>query len=317
MPRPSKTAFALLLLNQVIWGSSWVAIKWAQQQVGPVVLNLWSLGISVVVLYPFVRTQLRGKPRRRSLQEYSDFAMMGFAGVSGMALLYAWGISRTLAANGALISTAVPVLTSVLAAAVLGERLTYIRLVSLAIALAGVFTLSDIGWSDADFLRGHLTGNLMLLGGTVSNALYVVYSKKLIAVTEPVLLLFWGQLLGFLGALPFLYFDDFTAAAVAGYTPTTWLSLVFLGVVFYALTMVIFFKLLVYLDAGQIMVATYLQPVLGVLTAAIVLRENITLPMIGSGVLVLAATILATYGESGRLKPGPLPELGQREGSPD
>ncbi|NUN02891.1 MAG: DMT family transporter, partial [Bryobacteraceae bacterium] len=153
-------------------------------------------------------------------------------------------------------------------------------------------------------------GSFELLGGTVSNALYVVYSKKLLASTEPVLLLFLGQLLGFLGAAPFLYFEDFTPAAVAGYTLTTWLSLAFLGVVFYALTMIVFFRLLVYLDAGQIMVATYLQPVLGVLVAAIVLREKITLAMIGSGLLVLGATVLATYGESWRLKPDPLPGIG-------
>ncbi|MCZ2073871.1 MAG: DMT family transporter [Bryobacterales bacterium] len=310
MPKPSKSAFALLLLIQLIWGSSWVAIKSAQQQMGPVVLNLWSLGISVLTLYPFVHLQLRSKSKRRSLYEYFDFAMMGIAGVAGMALLYAWGASQTLAANGALISTAVPVLTAVLAAAVLGERLTYIRVVSLAIALTGVFTLSIADWSNADFSRRHLAPNVMLLGGTVSNALYVVYSKKLLASTEPVLLLFLGQLLGFLGAAPFLYFEDFTPAAVAGYTLTTWLSLAFLGVVFYALTMIVFFRLLVYLDAGQIMVATYLQPVLGVLVAAIVLREKITLAMIGSGLLVLGATVLATYGESWRLKPDPLPGIG-------
>jgi drug/metabolite transporter (DMT)-like permease len=282
-----------------------------------VVLNIWSLGISVLALYPFVHRQLCVKPKRRSLREYFDYAMMGIVGVTGMALLYAWGASRTLAANGAVISTAVPVLTAILAAVILGEQLTLIRLVSLAIALAGVFSLSGTDWSKVDFSGGQLSANLVLFGGTVSNALYVVYSKKLLASSNPILLLFWGQLIGLLGALPFLYFEGFTLAGVSAYTPTTWLSLGFLGVVFYALTMIVFFRILVHLEAGQIMVSTYLQPVFGVLMAAIVLHEKITLRMILSGLLVLGATVLATYGESWRLRPDPLASVAGGEGSPE
>lgn len=311
-----KSEFALLLANQFIWGSSWVAIKYVQLQMGPVVMILWSLGISVIALYPFVRKALAAERKRRTPGEYFDYAMMGIVGVTGMALLYAWGTNRTLAANGALISTAVPVLTAILAAIILRERLTVVRVISLVIALAGVFSLSDIGEAKFDFSNGQLPGILMLLGGTAANALYVVYSKKLLGESDPILLLFWGQLIGFIGALPFLSIEGFQFADVARYTAVTWLSLLFLGVVFYALTMVVFFKILVNLEAGQIMVASYLQPVFGVLMAAMILHEKITLRMMFSGVLVFIATVLATYGESWRLKHDSLGSAPKREVSP-
>ena len=140
-------------------------------------------------------------------------------------------------------------------------------------------------------------GNLLLAGGSLCNAIYVVYTKRLLGRSSPVLLLFWGQLLGVLGTLPFLCCEPFDLAAVAGYRWQTWLSLLFLGSIFYSLTMVVFFHILARLDAGQIMVSNYLQPLFGVGMAALLLHEKMTLPMVAGGLLVLGGTILATFDE--------------------
>ena len=52
--RAKRSDLLLLVLNQFIWGVGWSAIKYAQKQMGPVTLNVWSLGISVVTLIPFL-----------------------------------------------------------------------------------------------------------------------------------------------------------------------------------------------------------------------------------------------------------------------
>jgi drug/metabolite transporter (DMT)-like permease len=107
-------------------------------------------------------------------------------------------------------------------------------------------------------------------------------------------------LLGLAGSLPFLWFDRFALASVAGYRWQTWMSLVFLGVVYFTVTMVIFFHILIRLDAGQIMVSNYLQPVFGVFVAAVLLHEKITLGMLGGGLLVVLGTVLATFEDTWR-----------------
>jgi len=127
-----------------------------------------------------------------------------------------------------------------------------------------------------------------------------VYSKKLLAVAGPIAVLFWGQVLGLLASLPFLCFEPAAIRDVAGYTLQTWLSLVFLGAVYFTATMLIFFRILTRLDAGQIMISNYLQPVFGVLAAATLLRERITWNMISGGLLVLGGTALATFEDSRR-----------------
>jgi len=304
--RSKRSDLLLLVLNQLIWGAGWSAIKYAQNQMGPVTLNVWSLGISVLALIPFLLADRRSASSqllpRLSFRNYLDYFIAGVIGLAGMTLLYAWGAGRSLAANGALISMAVPVLTVVVAVIVLGEKMTGARLASLGIAIAGVLMISEFRWNEVSLAGNYLFGNCLLFLGTLGNAIYVVYSKKLLAVASSIAVLFWGQLLGLLASLPFLYFEPTAVRDIAGYTAQTWFSLLFLGAIYFTATMIIFFRILTRLDAGQIMVSNYLQPVFGVLAAAVVLRERITWNMISGGLLVLAGTALATFEDLWRAR---------------
>jgi hypothetical protein len=51
--------------------------------------------------------------------------------------------------------------------------------------------------------------------------------------------------------------------------------------------------------------------------AAIVLHESITLRMVFSGILVLGATVLATYGETWTVRSNTLTRASEREASSD
>jgi O-acetylserine/cysteine efflux transporter len=303
--RAKRSDLLLLVLNQFVWGTGWSAIKYAQNQMGPVTLNVWSLGISVMTLIPFLLVERRlassqTPTGRLSFGNYVDYFVAGVIGLAGMTLLYAWGAGRSLAANGAVISMSVPVLTVVVAVIVLGEKMTAARLASLGIAIAGVLLMSEFRWREVSLAGTYLFGNCLLFLGTLGNAIYVVYSKKLLAVAGAIAVLFWGQVLGLVASLPFLYFEPTAIRDVAGYTVQTWLSLVFLGAVYFTATMLVFFRILTRLDAGQIMISNYLQPVFGVLAAAMLLRERITWNMISGGLLVLGGTALATFEDSRR-----------------
>jgi drug/metabolite transporter (DMT)-like permease len=306
--RAKRSDLLLLVLNQFIWGAGWSAIKYAQNQMGPVTLNVWSLGLSVVSLVPFLLVDRRSASsttrQRLRFCDYRDYFIAGVIGLAGMTLLYAWGAGRSLAANGALISMSVPVVTVVVAVIVLGEKMTASRLASIGIAIAGVLLISEFRLSEVRLVGNYFFGNCLLFLGTLGNAIYVVYSKKLLAVSSAIAVLFWGQVLGLLASLPFLYFEPTAIQGIAGYTARTWLSLVFLGAIYFTATMIAFFRILTRLDAGQIMVSNYLQPVFGVLAAAVLLRERITWNMVSGGLLVLAGTALATFEGSWRARRG-------------
>jgi drug/metabolite transporter (DMT)-like permease len=294
MAKTRKSDILLLALANFIWATGWSAIKYTQAQMGPVVLNCWTLGISVVTLLPFAYAEYgegRASRTRLTARDYLDFAIMGLFGVTGMTLLYALGARLSLAANGALISMTVPIFTALIAVAVLGERLTRARLVSFIVALVGVVVISDLRWGSVSLLGSYVTGNLLLLLGAIGNAVYVVYGKKLLDRAGPMTVLFWGQVLGVFASLPFLYLEPFYPYAINTYTSYTWLSLIFLGVIYFAISMVLFYKVLVRLEAGKIMVFTYLQPVFGVAMAVMLLHEKVTRGMLIGGGLVIAGTL--------------------------
>ncbi len=283
----------LMALVSCVWGVGCAAIKYTQESMGPVALNLWTLGISLPVLFPFVYAESRrGEAARDHLtvRDYIDYAVMGLVGMTSMTLLYAWGAGLSTAANLALITTAVPALTALIAVLVLRERLTRARVLGFLVAMAGVAIVSDIRWGTLNF--SGTSGNLLLSAGAFGNAIYVVYGKKLLGKSGPMTVLFWGQALGFIGSVPFLHFEPFRAEAVRSYTLYTWLALIFLGAVFYAYAMVVFYRIFVRLEAGQIMVFAYLQPVFGILVAAVFLHERIAFSMITGGLLVVAGTLI-------------------------
>ena len=298
MAQARKSDILLMALVSYVWGTGISAIKYTQDWMGPVVLNLWTLGISILVLIPFAYAEYRREQAIRGVlggRDYLDYGVMGCLGLTSMTLLYTWGARLSLAANLALITTMVPILTALIAVLVLKERLTRARILGLIVALLGVLIISDIQWGSLGILGTYLTGNLLLLAGAVGNAIYVVFGKKLLERSGPMTVLFWGQALGFIGSLPFLYVEPFHLSSVKSYTLYTWLALIFLGAVFYALAMVVFYKILVRLDASQIMVFAYLQPVFGVMMAAILLHERITVSMVIGGLLVIAGTLVVAF----------------------
>lgn len=295
MAQARKSDMLLLTLDSFIWATGFSAIKYSEGRMGPVILNLWSLGISLFALFPFAYAEYRRKEAVRGVltrRDYFDYAVMGFLGLMVMTLLYNWGARLSLASNGALITTMVPVLTALIAVAVLQERLTRVRVLSFIIAVIGVLIISDIHWSSLSFFGTYLPGNLLLLAGAVGNAVYVVFGKKLLERSGPMTVLFWGQALGFVGSLPFLYFEPFRPSSVMAYTSYTWLSLIFLGTIYFSFTMVIFYRILTRLDAGQIMIFAYLQPIFGVIMAVILLHEKVTVSMVIGGLMVIAGTFV-------------------------
>lgn len=295
MAEARKSDIVLLALVSCVWGAGCTAIKYTQDWMGPVVLNLWTLGISLLALFPFAYAEYRRKEAVRrvlTLTDYVDYIVMGLIGLTSMTLLYTWGARLSLASNLALVTTAVPILTALIAVIVLRERLTRPRVIGFIIAMLGVLIISDIQWGTLGLLGTYLFGNLLLTAGAVGNAIYVVYSKKLLNHSGPMTVLFWGQALGFIGSLPFLYLEPFKLDSVKVYTLSTWAALIFLGAIFYAYVMVIFYRILVRLDAGQIMVFAYLQPVFGIISAAILLHERITVNMVIGGLLVVAGTLV-------------------------
>lgn len=299
--------WALLLLCNLIWGSQFVIYKIVQRQVGPVFAALLPISFAALLLAPIVwrrrrkrkpSSQRRGIPTRDLLQ----FVLIGIAGQVVAQLFVAWGVRYTLASNAALIVLTLPISTALMAYLLLGERMTAVRWMSFAFAIAGVIVCSGINWQEVNLVGSNfLLGNAMLFLAINGSAFYNVYSKKLLVRYSPLEVLLYSFCVVIVFMLPIgLYTQPKIFTIMANFKAEVWIGILLLGVLQYFLAMVLYLTVLTRLDATQAGLSNYLITFFGVITAAAVLHETLTKFMIFGGLLVLAGTLLVTVYERNR-----------------
>jgi len=282
-----------------------VLVKIVQRQMGPVSATFYPMLLSTLLLVPIVRRESgpRGfgqMPRRDIIQ----FAILGVFGQVVAQLFITWGVKLSPASNGALLMLALPVSTAVMAFFLLGERMTPVRWLSFALALAGVLACSGIDWKELNFNSSRfLLGNLLIF----ASAFYNVYSKKLLETYSPLRVLLYSYYAVVMFLLPFtLALEPEGLRDLPRFTPAVWGGLTLLALFQYFLSMVLFLNVLTRLDATQAALSNYLIPFFGVVIAGIVLHERLTGIMLAGGALVLASTLLVTvYEERQKMRSAP------------
>lgn len=296
--------WVLLLACNLIWGSQFVFLKVVQREMGPLFATLFPLALAMLVLNLIIRRQPHSSnssaaSNRMSRSDFIGFVLLGMLGSAAVALFGTWGVYLTLASNAALVALALPVTTAVMAYFILAERMTAIRAVSFALAIAGVLECSGINWKQLNFTTPQfLLGNSMCFVSVLGSAFYNVYSKKLLhrySALRIVLYCYYGA---FAVMLPVtIIVEPQSFRNLIHFSPLVWLGLVFLAILRNLLAVVIFLKVLERLDATVASLSNYLIPFFGVLTAGIFLHEHLTKFMILGGLLILASTLLMTVYE--------------------
>jgi drug/metabolite transporter (DMT)-like permease len=291
----------LLLLCNLMWASQFVLVKIVQEQMGPIAATSFPMLLATLLLVPIVRWESRatGREVRINRQDWLRFLLIGVMGQVVAQLFITWGLRFSLASNAALLTLAMPIATTVMAYFLLHETMSRLRWLSFALAIAGVVECSGVDWKSLNFTSGgYLLGNLLIFVSVCGSAFYNVYSKKLLVKFTPLQTLLYSYYFVVLLLLPItLLAEPGALQQVPHYTAKTWLGVALLAVFQYFLSMVIFLTVLTRLDAIQAGLSNYMIPFFGLIIAALVLHEKLTLPMILGGGLVLLSTLLITVYE--------------------
>ena len=289
----------LLLVCNLIWASQFVMVKLVQEQMGPLFAVFFPMAIATLLLIPIVR---RERNRHGTAQDIGRFVLIGVAGQVMAQLFITWGTRISLASNAALLSLALPVSTAVMAYFLLGERMTWVRWVSFACAIAGVLACSGVDWSALNFSSArYLGGNLMILASVCGSAFYNAYSKKLLDRYSPLQVLAYS----YYAVIAFLLPITVLAEPAELRQPAAFLSDCMGGTGSPGLLPI----LPVDGDLPQRADAIGCNPgggiqlpdsLFGLLLAALILGEKLTTFMLAGGLLVLASTLLITTYEERR-----------------
>jgi len=294
--RGSAWYFLLLALASLMWSGQGTAVKTLDRHLGPIAITFLPFYVATLMFVPLLLKMRRGNPNASnpSLREWGQFVVAGVAGQVLAQLGMTWGISKSLASNGAILNLLIPVISAALASLLLKERITLLRVASLGIGLIGVafMSASDLRQSSFSEMR-FLAGNLMILGGCLGSSFYNVYCKGLMRRFSEIEILIFSYITASLASLPLLiWIEPFQFVSLRALDWRSWVSFAFLAFFMYGASMLLFFKALQHLDVTTASASLYLVPVFGVLLAVALLGERLQGLAVVGAVTVLIATVL-------------------------
>ncbi|HWK07967.1 MAG TPA: DMT family transporter [Puia sp.] len=286
-------AWITLLFCNLIWSFHFTSIKLTQGQVGPY-FTVWApMLLATLFLAPFVIKDF--KKGKKKLKDVLIFVQLGALGAFPSQVLMTYGTQYSLASNAAILVLALPVITAVFAFLILKEKMNKIRWASFGIAIIGVILCSTSDIRQADLSSKYALGNLLIFLAIVGNAYYNVGCKQVADRFTEMEMIFYTYLVLVIMLTPLvLYYEPGMFAVVPHFTVKTWLGMASLTLFHNFLSMLLFFKVLKFLDATQVALSNYMVSFMGLPIAAIFLGETLSAQSIAGGILVLVATLILT-----------------------
>jgi drug/metabolite transporter (DMT)-like permease len=295
--------FVLLALASLIWSGQGIAVKVLDPHLGPIAITFLPFYITTLLFVPLLIRMRRKNPSAASPSR-KDWVRFIVAGVGGQVLAQlgmTWGISKSLASNGAILNLLIPVISAVLASFMLKERLTLLRTASLAIGLVGVAFLSmgDIRQSSFGSMK-FLTGNLLIFGGCFGSSFYNVYCKGLMQKFQEIEILIFSYITASVFSIPLLiWVEPFHPRSLLSFDAKSIAAFLFLAFFMYGASMLLFFKALQHLDVTTASTSLYLVPVFGVLLAVSLLGERLSLvALVGAAIVLISTVLVVRYDAS-------------------
>jgi drug/metabolite transporter (DMT)-like permease len=278
------------LLAIVFWGMSFVATKAVVAEISPATLVFLRAGLGTLLLGGIlaVRRQPVWPPR----DALPSLAAMGFVGVAFHQLLQAHALTLTTAANTGWLIALTPIGSALLAAVLLKERFGVRKLAGIAIGFAGAVLVVTRGHLDARVLALPGTrGDLLVLASTVNWAVYSVLGHATLRRVGPARATAGAMLLGWLMLLP-IFVARGGWRDVALLSPAGWIAVLFLGVACSGLGYLLWYGALERVEASRVATLLYLEPLVTLAAASVLIGEPIGATTVLGGAVVLGGVAL-------------------------
>ena len=292
-------AFGLLGL---IWGSSFLWIKIGVESITPIMLVTLRVSFGLLALLVVMAVQRQSFPRDRGT--LLKYVFMGVFNLVVPFLLITWGETKIDSSLASILNAATPLFVIIIAHFWLhDEKITLARLGGLAMGFAGVVVLVLQNLKPGSG-QPDIWGELAVLLATVSYAVALVFSRRQLRGTKPVVQS--TMILVVASALMWIIMPVADRPVVFPATPLTWIAVIWLGVLGLCVAYLLFFYLNNVWGPTRASLVTYVFPVEGVVLGIIFLSEPLTWNMIVGSLLVVSG--IAVVNRKPRVKTEVKPE---------
>jgi len=293
MPQASRRrALTAAAAAVSIWGVSFIATKIALREAGPLLVVWIRFGVGVLVLGIIVA--LRREFTTPSVRDLGQFTVLGLIGITLHQWLQSTGLTTAQASTTAWIVSASPIFIALLGWSFLREPMDRARILGIVIAASGVLLVVSRG-DVPSLVTSPLDapGDLLVLCSAVTWALFSVLSRRALTHHPPSRLLFFVMLSGWILTSILMVLTDQLGPEIS-LTRQGLLALFFLGVFCSGIAYILWYDALRHLPASQVGSLLFMEPLITVGAAAIVLGETITASSLFGGGMVLAGVWLVT-----------------------
>ncbi len=284
----SPRAWAELFALSLIWGASFLSIRIALDEIGPLTAVAHRTGWAMLILWTYVLIRRLTIPT--DLRVWGAFLVMGLLNNVIPFSLMAWGQLHIETGLTSILNASTAVF-GVIAAAIFfaDERLTARKAIGVAMGFVGVSTA--IGLTAFKEFDIRSLGQLAVIAGTMSYALAGVWARKKLGHLKPQVAAA-GMLAGAsVMTIPAAWIIE--GPIRFDLAPQTWAAISYYAIVATAIAYMLYYRVLAMAGSGNLMLCTLLVAPVAIVLGAVVLSEALPLrAYIGFGILATGLLIL-------------------------
>ena len=291
----------LVLAATFFWGTSATLARFMfrDRHVSPLIVVELRLAISVLFLAPWLLWRRRESLRVRR-EDWGYFVLLGVLGVAAIQCTYYYSVATLGVGLAILIQYLAPTLI-VIYDALRGVRVGALMVAALVAALGGT-ALLVINGRPASIHARPLQWAISFASAFVF-AFYIVFSKRALTRYPPMTVLLYTFAIA--GAAVSLLAPPWRIVA-AGFGRDTWVLFGLLGVFSALVPFALFYTGLRYLRPAQAGILATLEPVVAVVSSALLLGEGLMpLQWLGAGLVLTAAGLASSQSDAPVPSPGP------------
>jgi drug/metabolite transporter (DMT)-like permease len=281
----NRVAIVKALFAVSVWGASFVATKFSLQYIAPTALVWIRFGMGVVILGSAV-----GLNKQFSLPKGKDwgyFALLGFLGITFHQWLQSTGLLTAQATTTAWIITSTPIFIALLGFLILKERLAWYQIAGIILAAFGVLLVVTKGnLSTLTAGRFGTIGDFLVMISAVNWAVFSTFSRPGLKKHPATLMMFYVMGFGWLFT-SILFFATSGISEITSIPWKGWMAILFLGILCSGVAYIFWYDALKLLPVAQTAAFLYLEPIVTVIVAALVIKESILLATLIGGIIIL------------------------------
>ena len=301
MPSPSgvrlsssRNTFSwfLLILANTLWAASYVAAKYALLDTSVIVMLALRLGISALILLPFL---IAGRKNLNlSRQVIPQLLLLALIGFVINKLLEFGGLALTTASDVALLITSESIFTAALSWLVLRERFKPLTGFALLLGFVGVYLIVErslIPNIPAGGGSMRILGDLMVIMALLVESFYTVRAKSMLVKHSPFLITSASIVISMLFWTPVAVWQ----ILATGWHPiglVAWLSIAWMAIMSTVIAYLAWFKGLAKVDGSAAASTLFIQPLLGTFLAIVLLHDQLTSMTVVGGILIIVSVYM-------------------------